>query len=126
MAYEQLFRQNHTILIASHFLWIGLLLAGVISLFVSGTKSPVIPASCILVGGQWFLHLIYGHETIIYSLHWMPMLVFLAALSSATRLRPLALAGALALIPVILLNNVALFYKVVSYVSNIDLNTLSP
>jgi hypothetical protein len=49
------------------------------------------------IAGQLTLHLIYGPETFLYTLHWLPLLVILAALATRTRLRVpvLALAGLL-------------------------------
>lgn len=49
--------------------------------------------------GQLALHTLYGDETFLYSLHFAPLLVVMAALSTLTRARPLGLvlAGMLAL-----------------------------
>jgi len=48
----------------------------------------------LTLAGQLGLHLLYGEETFLYSLHYGPLLVVLAALSSLTRLRVLALSVA--------------------------------
>jgi hypothetical protein len=48
----------------------------------------------VLIGtllGQLTLHLLYGSETFLYSLHYAPLLVIVAACSSLTPARPLAL-----------------------------------
>ena len=42
--------------------------------------------------GQWGLHQVYGgEETFLYALHWVPLLVLVAAAGTLTRWRPLAL-----------------------------------
>jgi len=48
--------------------------------------------------GQMALHSIYGEETFLYSLHFAPLLLAVAAMGVQTRLRPLVLALALCLI----------------------------
>jgi hypothetical protein len=48
-----------------------------------------------IIGGQLFLHLVYGEETFLYSLHWVPLLVLVAAfgLTSTYRRWVLAIAA---------------------------------
>jgi hypothetical protein len=48
----------------------------------------------LTLAGQLGLHLFYGEETFLYSLHYGPLLVVLAALSTLTRLRVLVLSVA--------------------------------
>jgi hypothetical protein len=43
------------------------------------------------IAGQYLLHVVYGKETFLYSLHFLPLLITLVALSFLTRLRPIAL-----------------------------------
>ncbi|BAY48499.1 hypothetical protein SAMD00079811_61240 [Scytonema sp. HK-05] len=68
--------------------------------------------------GQLALHLVYGSETFLYALHFVPLLIVLAAFSTLTRARPLALvlAGALALSAGV--NNGLQFDKVIKVVEN--------
>jgi hypothetical protein len=43
------------------------------------------------IAGQIVLHLVYGNETFLYALDWMPLLVAAAALATLTRWRKLVL-----------------------------------
>ncbi len=85
------------------------------------TTSSRLSNLCLLVlAGQTALHLFFGSETFLYSLHVLPLLIVLAAGVAFTRLRliGLALAGM-----VILLggtNNWAQFQKAVAIVQEID------
>jgi hypothetical protein len=47
------------------------------------------------IAGQLLLHLLYGNESYLYALDWLPLLVTVAALGSLTRLRWLSLTAAL-------------------------------
>ena len=53
------------------------------------TKLRIVLALTLL--GQLLLHSIYGTETFLYSLHFLPLLILLAAFSTFTRARPIAL-----------------------------------
>lgn len=48
--------------------------------------------------GQLTLHLLFGNETFLYALDWMPLLVTVAALATLTRLRWVTIAAALVFI----------------------------
>lgn len=61
----------------------------------------------VLILGQLGLHLLFGDETFLYSLHWLPLLVVLAALPTLTRARIWARGCALALIVCAGVNNSA-------------------
>lgn len=67
------------------------------------------------LAGQLALHLVYGDHTFLYALHWMPFLVIVAALSTLTRARPLALALCAALIVAMTLNNATQFRATAAY-----------
>jgi hypothetical protein len=45
----------------------------------------------LAIAGQLALHLVYGNETFLYALDWIPLLIAAAALASLTRWRPLVL-----------------------------------
>jgi hypothetical protein len=62
--------------------------------------------------GQLVLHVVYGQETFLYSLHFGPLLVLLAAFGTQTRARPAALVLAGVLILSAGLNNGMQFDKV--------------
>ena len=53
------------------------------------TKLRIVLALTLI--GQLLLHTIYGFETFLYSLHFLPLLILLAAFSTFTRARPIAL-----------------------------------
>ncbi|MGH8613132.1 MAG: hypothetical protein ACREYF_14225 [Gammaproteobacteria bacterium] len=78
-------------------LWLGLLGLGLWGLFKSSTQQALRRVIGLALLGQLALHLIYGKETFLYSLHYLPLLVLMAACGALTRARPLVLclAGAL-------------------------------
>lgn len=75
-------------------------------------------ACCVLVAiiaGQFALHLVFGIETFLYSLHFAPFLVAFAALSALTPFRRLAVTLALVLTVVAGVNNVQKFMSATQY-----------
>jgi len=60
---------------------------------------------------QFLLHSIYGEETFLYTLHFLPLLIVLTALTTLTQYRKIAMTFALALIPILLCNNLNQFYQ---------------
>jgi hypothetical protein len=64
--------------------------------------------------GQLSLHLVYGEETFLYSLHFLPLLMTMSALSTLTELRVTVLALALLLIPIAGINNWRQFNEAIS------------
>jgi hypothetical protein len=70
---------------------------------------------CIL-SGQLALHTVYGGETFLYSLHWLPFLVVLAALGTLTRQRILVRILGVGLLVTVAINNVGLFLAAASVV----------
>lgn len=61
--------------------------------------------------GQLLLHLIYGEETFLYSLHFLPLLIALSALALLTHLRKVSMCIVIALIPLCAFNNWQTFQK---------------
>jgi hypothetical protein len=61
--------------------------------------------------GQLMLHMVYGNETFLYSLHFMPLLILVAAAGTLTRARPIALALAAVLLMASLMNNITVFQQ---------------
>ena len=80
-------------------LWTALLGLGLWGLFSVKAHLKLRIVLGVTLLGQLALHLAYGSETFLYSLHFAPLLVVLAALSTLTRARPVALvlAGTLVL-----------------------------
>lgn len=87
------------------FLWLGLLALGVWSFFkVKGHNKFRFVLGLTLLG-QIGLHLVYGSETFLYSLHIFPLLLLTVAFVSLTSFRPFGLILAGALVFLIGLNN---------------------
>ena len=80
-------------------LWISLLGLGLWGLFSVKNHLKLRIVLGLTLLGQLTIHMIYGEETFLYSLHFAPLLVVLAALSTLTSARPVALvlAGTLVL-----------------------------
>jgi hypothetical protein len=72
-------------------LWIALLSLGVWGLFSIKSRLKFRLVLGLTLLGQIVLHLLYGDETFLHSPHFLPLLVILAALSTLTRARALAL-----------------------------------
>lgn len=72
-------------------LWTALLGLGIWGLFSIKKHLKLRIVLALIILGQLVLHLLYGEETFVYSLHFAPFLVILAAMSTLTRARPLAL-----------------------------------
>jgi hypothetical protein len=74
------------------FLWIALLCLGLWGLFTIRKHLRLRVALGLTILGQLALHLVYGtDETFLYTLHFAPLLLLLAALSTLTPARSLAL-----------------------------------
>jgi hypothetical protein len=90
-------------------LWTGLLGLGAWAIVtIRPLRSFRLALTAILVG-QLTLHGVYGAETFLYSLHWLPLLVALAALGTLTSFRPLVLLLAAGLVLTLAVNNVGQF-----------------
>ena len=91
--------------IAGVLLWSLLLGSGLWALLSYRTPQAIRVALGLTLLGQLGLHTLYGEETFLYSLHFLPLLITVAALSTLTHLRVPALAIALTLIPIAGANN---------------------
>jgi len=72
----------------------------------------------LIIGGQLLLHMIYGDETFLYSMHWTPLLVFLSAFGLSSIHRPWVLGLAVLFVLGLGLNNVRQFERVSSELSS--------
>jgi hypothetical protein len=97
-------------------LWTALLGLGVWSLITLKDHPRLRLALALTLLGQFTLHLVYGDETFLYALHFAPLLVVLAALTSRTRLRTVAQLLASALVITGGANNVLQLQRAVAYV----------
>jgi hypothetical protein len=96
-------------------LWLGLLVLGIWSFFkVKGHAKLRFVLGFTLLG-QIALHLIYGDETFLYSLHILPLLLLTVAFVSLTSFRPFGLALAGVLILLVGLNNFHQFQVATGY-----------
>jgi hypothetical protein len=69
----------------------------------------LIQALLLVLGGQLALHLVFGTEVFLFSLHFAPLLVLLTAWTMRTPLRPIAMILATLLLPIVAFNNVEKF-----------------
>jgi hypothetical protein len=90
-------------------LWIALLVVGAIGLIVAQPQGRFRLLLGALVVGQLTLHTIYGEEAFLYALHYVPLLVLMAAWGARTRARPIVLGIACLLIGLAAYNNVRQF-----------------
>jgi len=91
--------------------WILLLCLGVRSFFSAHNDPSFRLALVIILVGQVLLHMIYGSEAFLYSLHFLPLLIIFASLTTLTPYRKVALTLALLLIPLAVINNGGQFKK---------------
>lgn len=96
-------------------LWAALVVLGIWALFRIAPHRPARAVLGLTLLGQLALHLVYGNETFLYGLHFAPLLVVLAALSTQTPARPVALLLAGALVVAAATNNVTQFTKATSF-----------
>ena len=91
--------------------WAFLLCLGVRSFFIANIDPSFRLALVIILVGQVLLHLIYGFEAFLYSLHFLPLIIIFASLTTLTRYRKIALTLALLVIPLAFMNNGVQFKK---------------
>jgi hypothetical protein len=91
--------------------WSGLLGLGFWGLIFSKDNRRLKLVLAITLLGQFMLHLLYGQETFLYSLHFLPLLVVLVAFSAMTRLRSFALTLTGILVVLAAINNFQQFDK---------------
>lgn len=95
--------------VAAAGLWAILLVAGILAIIRMERLRRFRGIVAIALLGQFVLHLIYGDETFLYALNWLPLLVVMAALATHTRLRPAVRAVAAILIVLAAINNIRQF-----------------
>jgi hypothetical protein len=72
-------------------LWTALLGIGLAALFAIRKHRQLRIVLGLTLLGQLILHLIFGEETFLFSLHFLPLFVILLALSTLTKARPITL-----------------------------------
>lgn len=93
-------------------IWLSIFAIGLWALFSKKENSVFHISLGLTIIGQLLLHLVYGEETFLYSLHFLPLLLALAALGTLTKLRGLVILLVLILIPISATNNWQKFQEV--------------
>jgi hypothetical protein len=70
--------------------WVALLGIGVYSLVRARSKRKLVFVLACTVVGQFALHLVYGRETVLFSLHYLPVLIILIGVGCSMFLRTLS------------------------------------
>lgn len=104
-------------------LWSALLLLGLWGLFSAGEHKKVRIVVAGLLLGQLGLHIFYGEETFLFALHFLPLLIALAALSTRTPARPIALCLACLLVLASAINNFSQFNQARRFFPNHGVST---
>lgn len=99
-------------------LWIALLSLGLWGLFSTRKHLRLRVVLGLTILGQLALHTVYGNETFLYTLNFLPLLVVLAALSTLTRARLLALVLAGMLVLSAGTNNILQFNQAVAFINS--------
>jgi len=102
--------------IAAIALWAALLILGIGGLTKAAELRPLQAALLLTIAGQLALHILYGEETFLYSPHFAPLLIVLAAFAFRTRARTAALAIAIALTITAGINNAQQLRRACDYV----------
>lgn len=97
-------------------LWISLLGLGLWGLLSTERHAQLRFVLGFTLLGQLAVSLLFGRETFLYSLHFGPLLVVLAALSTLTRARPISLVLAGALVVSAGINNTIQFNKATEFI----------
>jgi hypothetical protein len=91
--------------------WLGLLAIGAFAMVTLRDHRRLRLSVALVLGGQLALHLVYGNETFLYSLHWVPLLVLVAAMGVHTRARGITLVLAVVALTAMLVSNVRQFER---------------
>ncbi len=75
--------------------WLVLLALGAREALRRWRDDRLVQVILLCLAGQFALHALYGEETMLYALHWLPLLILVAGLSALGPWRPLALGAAL-------------------------------
>jgi hypothetical protein len=103
-------------------LWTALLGLGLWGFFATKKYFKLRLVLGLFLLGQLFLHILYGSETFLYALHFIPLLITLATFSLLTPARLVALGLAGALIVCAGINNGLQFKQATDFLQNRALN----
>lgn len=104
---------------AAVLLWLTVLGIGLSGLAGAADLARTRATVGLALAGQFAIHLVYGSETFLFSLHFLPLLIAAAAFASRTKFRRPALAAAVGLTLLCGLNNRQAFEKAVGVVAGI-------
>jgi hypothetical protein len=96
--------------IAAAIVWCAILIVGFITL-LRGRRTRVTQAILIYLAAQLLLHLLYGFETFMYALDWMPILV-IVAIYGFNRLRRARWPAAILFTGILAMNNLMVFQTI--------------
>lgn len=99
-------------------IWSILLMIGGWALFFLKEQPKFRLVLGLLLLGQLGMHLIYGNETFLYSLHFLALLIPLVALGLLTKIRKYVMILVLLLIPCLAFNNFSQFVKAIDFLRN--------
>lgn len=98
--------------IAGSFLWLCTLILSTIAFFRLKDHAPLRFTLGLTVLGQLFLHLFYGEEIFLYSLHFVPLLLALVAISLNTKYSKAITYMIILLIPIFFITNLQSFLTI--------------
>jgi hypothetical protein len=75
--------------------WLVLLALGAREAHRRWRDDRLVQVILLCLAGQFALHVLYGEETMLYALHWVPLLILVAGLAARGPWRPVALGAAL-------------------------------
>lgn len=104
-------------------LWIILLVLGMWAFFSLKHFVKLRLILGLTVAAQLVLHILFGYETFLYSLHFAPFLLVIAALSTLTRIRPLTIFLVIALTISAGINNVQQFHQALEHLQALKSST---
>jgi hypothetical protein len=93
------------------FSWLVLFCIGLWNLVVGSLSVRMRLSIGLILLGQLLLHLMYGEETFLYALHYLPILVVVAALGALSRARKMVLVFVVVLICTAGINNIFQFNR---------------
>ena len=111
-------------------LWLGLLALGAWQAARGGARDPlgrrVGWTVLTLAAAQYLMHLIYGSETLLYGLHYVPLLIVVASFAVRSRVRPLVLGLTVALSATLAFANLSQHDKALRLAENVLRSTERP